>query len=229
MSLFERLNTPQSPDPGSGNTTSPLSVSPVQDPSQKPTADTAAQIADAVKALDAAPPRMRPFMEPEPVGGTPPMSPPPGSVDLALVPVPEGAYVAGYAPSGKPILRDKITKLIVKGSGGLPGGGKGRAPGLAKMVRDIVHVPGIISFLQDVAIGKLAAGAKMADRIKAAEILLDRGYGKPTQHVELKDETAKSEVRKAVETMSTEKLAETVERLRNLVAQKVATDADIVE
>lgn len=156
---------------------------------------------------------------------------PPGvpQPDLSLVPA--NVYVAGYSDNGKPILRERNTNKLVKGSGALPGAGKGRAPGLAKMVRDIVHIPGIIQFLQDVAIGKLAAGTKMADRIKAAEIILDRGYGKPSQHVEIKDDTAQSEARKQVEKMTTEKLSATVDQLRALIARKdeVITDAEIVD
>ena len=145
--------------------------------------------------------------------------------------VPDGHYIAAWSPNGKPIIRDKASGQILKGSGGYAGAGKGRAPGLAKMVQDIVHFPAIIQFLQDVAVGKLAAGTKMADRIKAAEILLDRRYGKPTQHVELKDDTAQSEARREIESMTTKQLASTVDQLRSLLARKDESivDAEIVE
>ncbi len=239
MSLFDSINRP-GVDPGHQTSTNPPAPRPVQDPSQKPAApqhSSAAEsstigseiaVADSMLAeLDGTRPRMRPLAA-RPATGHPIAPPTPEQV--AIVPVPEGCYVAGFADNGKPIIRDEKTKALVKGSGALPGAGKGRAPGLAKMVRDIVHIPGIIQFLQDVAVGKLAAGAKMADRIKAAEILLDRGYGKPTQHVELKDETTQSEVRKQVEAMTTKELAATVDKLRGLVAQKTPiSDAELVD
>lgn len=145
-------------------------------------------------------------------------------------PLPPGAFIDGIGAGGKPIIRDKDTKRIVKGSAPLPNAGKPQH--LSKIVRDIVHFPGIVSFLQDLAIGKLAAGARMADRVKAAEILLDRGFGKPQVHVEVKDETAAS-AREKVAHLATADLANTVDGLRRLLAlqkpEPEPIDAEIIE
>lgn len=259
MSLFKLGASQASPPHPPVASTHPLAVSPLGDPSQKAGApqhsseavstaidhNRTAEItqADSLLAeLDGTRARVRP-VEPreqrvsESRTAERGDAPAPAGVDTstALVAfggkVPDGCYIAAWSDTGKPVLRDKQTGKLIKGSGALPGAGKGRAPGLSKMVRDIVHIPGIITFLQDVAVGKLAAGTKMADRIKAAEILLDRGYGKPSQHVEIDDKTAQSETRREIEAMTTQKLASTVEQLRTLIARKdeIVTDAEIIE
>lgn len=152
----------------------------------------------------------------------------PAGVDITAIVVPDGAYICEWNEAGRPVFRDVKSNKLVKGGGRLTGASVGRAPGLAKMIDGMVNMGGIISFLQDVAIGKLASGAKMADRIKAAEILLDRRYGKPQQHVEIKDESA-SEARKEARRMSTAELTEAVERFRYVLSKENVQDAELVE
>jgi hypothetical protein len=78
----------------------------------------------------------------------------------------------------KPVLKPKHTTEHLKayqfkpGQSGNPGG---REKGIAALARE--HGPAALQFLADVVDGKVAA--KPAERIQAAQILLDRAYGKP--------------------------------------------------
>lgn len=79
--------------------------------------------------------------------------------------------------------RDPATGRFVKGYGG---GGRPKLPEELKMAfraaaPDALDV--LIKILKD-------EGAKHGDRIKCAEIILDRGYGKPVQAVDLESHTS---------------------------------------
>jgi hypothetical protein len=69
------------------------------------------------------------------------------------------------------------------GQSGNPGG---RPKGLERKVRELVDFDRIVAFLADVALGTgVGAGAKMRDRIEAAKLLCDRGFGKARQTVDI--------------------------------------------
>lgn len=75
------------------------------------------------------------------------------------------------------------------GHPGLPGAGHRKgyaAKGLASMIREEVDFRKITQMLVDIAIGRLAPAAKLSERMKAAELLMLRAYGAPTQTIDLK-------------------------------------------
>lgn len=81
------------------------------------------------------------------------------------------------------------------GKGG-PNPGAGRPPDWLKAECQ-KHAPNLLEFLRQVALGEdleqvitengetVRVPAPVRERIKAAEMLLDRGYGKPTQGIEV--------------------------------------------
>jgi hypothetical protein len=123
--------------------------------------------------------------------------------------------------------RDAKGRLL-PGHGGVPG--SGRPKGLAARVRQLVDFDKAIITLQDIAWGKLAPSARMADRLKAIEILMDRGHGKPQVTIDIK-EGGTSATKQRLQSMTFEQLVTMTEGMRALASgvSDDASDADIVE
>ena len=108
------------------------------------------------------------------------------------------------------------------GHAGVPG--SGRPKGLAARVRQMVDFDKAITTLMEIAWGKLAPSARMADRIKAIEILFDRGHGKPQVTVDIK-EGGVTASKQRVQAMSFAELVAATEAMRQLTEK--STDDDI--
>lgn len=104
----------------------------------------------------------------------------------------------------------------------------GRPQGLAKRVREMVNFDQAIQTLVDIAWGKLAPASRVADRIKAIELLFDRGFGKAQQIVDIKDGNA-TPASSGLKHMSTPKLIATVEAMRALAAGAAEGGSDDAE
>lgn len=90
-----------------------------------------------------------------------------------------------------------IGRPFQPGQSGNPGG---RAKGLEKRVRELVDFDKITLALQDIAMGIRPADGplkdlaiKTRDRIEAAKLLYDRGYGRAKQTVDLKGDVVLGE------------------------------------
>lgn len=121
-------------------------------------------------------------------------------------------------------LRDANGRLL-PGHGGVPG--SGRPKGLAKRVRDMVDFDKAIETLVQIAWGTLAPSARMADRIKAIEILMDRGFGKPQVTVDIKEGSGIDRTR--LQATPYEKLVAMVEGMRALQSSDNTIDAEEVQ
>ena len=74
---------------------------------------------------------------------------------------------------------------FLPGESGNPNGRPKKGFSLAEIVREKTNDGAdVVDFLIKVVNGRVRK-AKLADRIHAAEVLLDRGFGKPLQSVEL--------------------------------------------
>lgn len=138
-----------------------------------------------------------------------PAKPPPTSAVPDL-----GQTTALATRPPREVKRDAHGRLA-PGTAALPGAG--RPQGLAKRVREIVDFDKAIETLVEIAWGKLAPLAKTADRIKAIELLFDRGHGKAPQQIDMADKTPGA-TRDAFKSMPMEKLIATVEAMRALSA-----------
>lgn len=125
------------------------------------------------------------------------------------------------APSTNVCVRDARGRII----SGTPNPG-GRPKALAGRVRDLVDFDQAINTLVEIAWGKLAPAARIADRIKAIELLMDRGYGKPSLTVDVKENSAANA---SFKNMSTPRLVATVEAMRQLAAPDDVTDAELIQ
>jgi hypothetical protein len=101
----------------------------------------------------------------------------------------------------------------------------GRPIGLASRVREIVDFDKAIETLVEIAWGKLAPASRVADRIKAIELLFDRGHGKAVQAVEMRDGPMSANAQR-IKQMPTEKLIATVEAMRALAAGDAPTSEE---
>jgi KTSC domain len=131
-------------------------------------------------------------------------------------------------PHGALALRGPDGRLL-PGSTANP---SGRPRGLERIARDVVEKNGgfeaLMQFLADVAIGKLAAAAQIKDRLKAADMLCERGYGKPKAIVEIVEDAAAQD--EDVSEYSLEQLMQLREILRSPKrAVPDVVDAEIVE
>lgn len=114
---------------------------------------------------------------------------------------------------------------LMKGHHGVPG--SGRPKGLAARVRQLVNFDKAIETLQEIAWGRLAPSARMADRIKAIEILFDRGHGRPQVTVDIKEGSSTN--RERVRAMSFGELMAAVEGMRQLAEPKTDDDVEDAE
>lgn len=89
--------------------------------------------------------------------------------------------------------RDARGRLL-PGYSGNPGG---RKAGLEEMVRGIIDFEELVRALGDIAMGRLPPGlnsesqVKVRDRIEASKLLMDRGFGKAKQTIEVSGEIDK--------------------------------------
>lgn len=126
------------------------------------------------------------------------------------------------------IKRDDAGRLVPGNPSLNPGG---RPRGLERIARDVVEKNGgfeaLMQFLADVAIGKLAAAAQIKDRLKAADMLCERGYGKPKAIVEIVEDAAAQD--EDVSEYSLDQLMQLREILRSPKRVPVIVDAEIIE
>lgn len=137
-------------------------------------------------------------------------------------------------PTKAIVLRDAHGRLM-PGTKMLPGGGKPKS--IARIGREVLERYGgpskLFEFLYSVAVGDLSVNARMNDRLKAAELYLDRSYGKPEAKVTIAEET----VRAAIDTasMDDDELLAAREHLAAIkgiverVGRNAPVDAELVE
>lgn len=91
--------------------------------------------------------------------------------------------------------RERPAHLWKPGQSGNPGG---KPKGLERRVREIVgpDLDAMITALVDIALarGNMGAGAKVRDRVAAASLVLNRGWGAPKQTVVVESDQPTTEI-----------------------------------
>ncbi len=144
-----------------------------------------------------------------------------------------GTAIAAVEPApGTWIDKNGCTRLAGRGSLA-PGTkripGAGRPKGLAARVRELTDFDKVIEVLNDIVYGRLAPAAQLPVRVKAAELLFNRGHGTAVQTIDVRSDGGGSSAADVARGLPIDRLFAMRDAMRALAAEANVIDAEVLD